>query len=305
MKIAGAVHIYRCRFSSEHSVHFNRSEFLDVFGTNATFGGPVSFQGCRFRKGARFLSRCSFEGPVEFYFSQFDEEGNFGGATFKNSLNLQNTYFAHSLMFFLKGGEEATFDDTFRKVTIDLRGCKYNSLELQKWDTHSLNEFVSRIFPYERSVFIGLEGFLIRSGKIELANSVRYGWNYDEGRQLAEDVKVAWTRVKVTWTRREGKALLESSWRWFRALWPWFQNWIVGFTAAYGTNMVKLAALILILTILPDVVDWLATPHTGTLGVRILEFVRTIKPGWHVLGAGIVLAILGQAILRRVKPEFK
>jgi hypothetical protein len=69
--------------------------------------------------------------------------------------------------------------------------------------------------------------------------------------------------------------------------------------------MVKLAALILILTILPDVVDWLATPHTGTLGVRILEFVRTIKPGWHVLGAGIVLAILGQAILRRVKPEFK
>ena len=66
---------------------------------------------------------------MDFYFAQFGDEANFGGACIAGSLNLCDAQFSHSLLFDHKGAI-VQFSDKNGLAYVSLRGCTYGRLVL-------------------------------------------------------------------------------------------------------------------------------------------------------------------------------
>lgn len=246
MRITGPTYIFCSCFM--RAAEFNRSEFLGVFGASSDFHGLVDFQGVQFRKAVRFLvipsltQECVFNDHVDFYFAKFDHEANFGGATFNKSLSLRYVQFRHSLLFELKSPESTTkFEDSESKVTIDLTGCSYGALLFPGWNSTNpeevvarLEEFIGRIDPFDRAVFVFLERSLRKSGRRELADIVRFHWHLCEGGQM--------------------KA--------FSARWIWDR--LLRIFTGYGTKIRHIVLIVLILILADAVLAFAEVPRVAT-----------------------------------------
>jgi len=179
MVINGNTYIYSCEFLQE--IKFNRSEFLGIFGTNSIFGAPVYFEGTKFRKAIRFLDGCYFKNTAEFYFAQFDDEANFGGARIGKNLSLRNARFHHSLSF--ESMDMLINGSVSNGKWLDLNGCIYGTLLLPQ-NFKTLDAFMEALPDSDRSTWVFLEAYLRKTGRIEYANKVRVHWNLHEGNKL-------------------------------------------------------------------------------------------------------------------------
>lgn len=197
--ISGATYIFNSEV--EGRAYFNRGDFHGVFGTNSTFKGKATFEGCHFHRAIRFLRGALLRG-AEFYFSEFEREANFGGVTISDSLSLRFARFENALMFELKGDQApdiTIFDDQGDNlVQIDLRGATYSRLILPG-AFNDLKVFAKRIPPAEKNSFIYLEQYLRQSGQIDGANYIRYYRNSVEGSRLSKFTLSWWNNRLRKW----------------------------------------------------------------------------------------------------------
>lgn len=150
LSVERTAYVFGCEFRGR--TDFNRAQFSGVFGCQAVFHGPATFEGTTFKRAARFVStdhnRCLFKGVADFYFAEFEQEANFGGASFEKALDLRYAQFSGALLFERKyldddiGPDETAFAD--KTVEIKLRGCRYETLVLPQ-DFRSLDDFVARL----------------------------------------------------------------------------------------------------------------------------------------------------------------
>lgn len=201
LKVGDDTYIMRCVF--ERGVLFHRSRFTGVFGTDARYAGFAGFQGSRFHRAVRFLRGTVFEADAEFYFCNFDEEANFGGARIRRSLNLLHCRFLHSLLFDLPTQSSRTqFEES---ATLRLDGSTYEALVPAT--AASVLELIGRIplEPREDASFIVLERQLRRSGRPDEADAVRYERFTRQGGRLSllsrEVGQWAWSRFYRISTR--------------------------------------------------------------------------------------------------------
>ena len=171
MKVGDDTYIIRCNF--KHGAKFHRSQFTGVFGTDSHYDGFVSCQNTRFHNAVRFLPGCTFERGADFYFCTFDEEANFGGATIRVELTLQNCEFRRSLLF-VDPTHKSVFTRFDGDARLQLTGSTYGTLEPATAD--SLQQLIGRIpnVPTEDLSLVFLEQWLRRSGRQEEADMVRY-----------------------------------------------------------------------------------------------------------------------------------
>jgi hypothetical protein len=172
----------------ESQVVFNRSEFRSRMGIVAVFQRPAHFHGMRCQSTFRFLPRCVFHKPVEFYFATFADEANFGGAEFKDKLSLNNAHFQRALKFELLRPPKRT--KVSAGVIIEIGECTYNSLqELPSWESESSpgeteEDDLARFLDHlegDRGSFVFLEQYYRKVGEADYADRVRRHWRTREG----------------------------------------------------------------------------------------------------------------------------
>jgi len=255
--IYGQTYIIACEFKD--GTNFNRSDFRGVFGTDAVFARQVTFEGAHFRKGVRFLPGCSFAKGAEFYFAEFDQEANFGGAKVGSTLSFRYAQFRHSLLFELKGAERGTpdvvkfQDEVEKKVVVALRGCSYARLVLPD-GSRGLKDFVERVPPDDRNSFIYLEQYLRKSGHRNQADYVRKHWNRVEGLTISK------LRPR------------------------WWLNRLHKFTTGYGTAVSPLIAFALVVGLLGLFVGYVPRLHDDAA-----KIIQTIC--WTVATLTVALVI--------------
>jgi hypothetical protein len=265
VKIDGQTYIMACEFTD--GANFNRAVFGGVYGTNATFERKVTFEGTRFLSAARFLPGSIFADGVEFYFAEFSQEANFGGAQISKRLSLRYAHFRHSLLFESKGDEIRVPDVVeFRdnigaRVEVALRGCTYAMIELP-YEVAGLDDFLDRLTGNDLNSFIYLEGYLRQSGQLEEANRVRYHWS-----------------------RLEGLRMLR-----FRP--RWWLNRVHKYTTRYGTALSPLVTSALFIGVFGLVVDWIPQLHSEAKTIQMVSWTA----------ASLTVALIGDVARRRVWP---
>lgn len=180
MRVDDRVYIMGCNFP--RGANFNRADIGGVFGLSASSKRSISFEGTRFQKAARFLRGCVLEQGANFYFAQFGDEANFGGARVAVELNLSYAQLNDSLLFDHKG-DIVRFSDEKVLTQVVLRGCTYTRLVLPA-EYSGLKEFLARVPATDTNSFVFLEQYLRKSGRRELANQVRIHWNECEIAQM-------------------------------------------------------------------------------------------------------------------------
>ncbi len=267
VKIDGQTYIMFCEFKG--GANFNRADFRGVFGTNAVFTRQVTFEGSHFLKGVRFLPSCSFADGIEFYFAEFDQEANFGGAKIRKRISLRYAQFRHSLLFELKGSEQGEHDivdfqdDAGNKVIVELRGCSYARLVLP-YEFERLQEFIDRVPEDDKNSLIYLEQYLLKSGRREYADRVRYHRNLLEGLRMPK----------------------------FRL--GWCMNRLHKYITHYGTIVSPLLLFALVLAVFGLLVDYV--PHLDSSWTKIIQTLC-----WAV--AGFVITLSMDAVRRKIWPE--
>lgn len=152
MRIDDRVYIMGCKFP--RGANFNRADISGVFGLSASLKRSVSFEGTRFQKAARFLPGCVLEQGADFYFAQFGDEANFGGARIAGQLNLSYARLNDSLLFDHKG-DIVQFSDEKVFARVLLRGCTYIRLVLPA-EYAGLKEFLARVPATDKNSFVFL-----------------------------------------------------------------------------------------------------------------------------------------------------
>lgn len=253
VNVKGVTEISGCEFRT--AANFNRARFGGRFGCWARFLEPAYFETAAFRGPVRFLriwkdkhyESCEFNGGVRFYFADFEQEANFGGAKFSRFLDLRFAKFSRALLFewkMLKEDsvpERTQFDDSSGRVEISLRGCQYQALvlrydaaalpkRLKHTSNHSakpssesqeLSDFMAR-FPVNDSAalypdhprkddllpLLYLERYLRKEGRTLLADQVR--------------------RERFSRQRNHPTGF-----------WDWLWNWTYYGLSNYGTSVVQ------------------------------------------------------------------
>lgn len=261
--VKGQVYLMTSKF--EMDTNFNRSEFAGIFGTNSIYEDIVRFEGSKFRKAVRFLDGCHFKNGAEFYFAQFEDEVNFGGAKIAVNLSLKNTRFRHSLLFELKniyGPSKIAFDDSKTKTKLDLHACTYETM-LFPDNFKTLDDFINRMPKDDRSTWIFFEQFLRRTGRIDNANKIRRYWNTYEG---------------------EKTRLLS---------FKWIEDKVFRYLTRYGTSIWIIVSIVFLLILGNDLIRIIWEKEKWTI------LIHTALNGLAVAGGGVA----ADALRRRTWPE--